>query len=157
MRVIAFITEPRVIRRIVDHLRQRERGPRPPPRRGVPDRGWTSCGEWVPVSYLDERAAEELFRHKVLVLLRRRGLLSQERLLRSQPGLRASWGRKVEGAGALVCYEGLDWRFLLARGGSHLGRQSTTECWLFEDLATRLVRRQVIRGWVPRRLGSSFL
>ena len=35
MRVIAFITEPRVIRRILDHLRQRERGPRPPPRRAV--------------------------------------------------------------------------------------------------------------------------
>ena len=35
MRVIAFITEPRVIRRILDHLRQRERGPRPPSRRAV--------------------------------------------------------------------------------------------------------------------------
>ena len=30
--------------------------------------------------YVDERAAEELFRHKVLGLLRRRGLLSQERI-----------------------------------------------------------------------------
>jgi hypothetical protein len=47
--------------------------------------GWTDSGEWVPVPYVDERAAEELFRHKVLALLRRRGLLSQERieLLRS--------------------------------------------------------------------------
>ena len=47
--------------------------------------GWTSSGEWIPVPYVDERAAEELFRHKVLALLRRRGLLSEERieLLRS--------------------------------------------------------------------------
>ncbi len=42
--------------------------------------GWTSSGEWVPVPYVDERAAEELFRHKVLALLRRRGLLSEERI-----------------------------------------------------------------------------
>jgi diadenosine tetraphosphate (Ap4A) HIT family hydrolase len=42
--------------------------------------GWTGSGEWVPVPYVDERAAEELFRHKVLGLLRRRGLLSQERI-----------------------------------------------------------------------------
>ncbi len=32
------------------------------------------------VPYVDEAAAEELFRHKVLALLRRRGLLSQERI-----------------------------------------------------------------------------
>jgi hypothetical protein len=32
------------------------------------------------VAYVDERAAEELFRHKVLGLLRRRGLLSPERI-----------------------------------------------------------------------------
>ncbi len=30
--------------------------------------------------YVDERAAEELLRHKVLGLLRRRGLLSEERI-----------------------------------------------------------------------------
>jgi len=42
--------------------------------------GWTDSGEWVPVPYVDERAAEELFRHKVLSLLRRRGLLSEERI-----------------------------------------------------------------------------
>lgn len=41
--------------------------------------GWTASGEWVPVPYVDEGAAERLFRHKVLALLRRRGLLSQER------------------------------------------------------------------------------
>jgi hypothetical protein len=42
--------------------------------------GWTDSGEWVPVPYVDERAAEKLFRHKVLRLLRRRGLLSQDRI-----------------------------------------------------------------------------
>ena len=42
--------------------------------------GWHATGEWIPVAYVDERAAEELFRHKVLALLRRRGLLSQERI-----------------------------------------------------------------------------
>lgn len=42
--------------------------------------GWTGSGEWIPVPYVDERAAEELFRHKVLGMLRRRGLLSQERI-----------------------------------------------------------------------------
>ena len=33
MRVIAFITEPRVVRRIVDHLRKRDTPARPPPPR----------------------------------------------------------------------------------------------------------------------------
>jgi Putative transposase len=42
--------------------------------------GWTASGEWIPVPYVDEGAAERLFRHKVLALLRRRGLLSQERI-----------------------------------------------------------------------------
>ena len=42
--------------------------------------GWTGSGEWLPVPYVDEGSAEELFRHKVLGLLRRRGLLSQERI-----------------------------------------------------------------------------
>ena len=50
--------------------------------------GWTSCGEWIPVPYVDERAAEELFRHKVLGLLRGQGLLSQERI-----DLLESWRR----------------------------------------------------------------
>ena len=30
--------------------------------------------------YLDEGSAEKLFRHKILTLLRRRGLLSEERI-----------------------------------------------------------------------------
>ncbi len=42
--------------------------------------GWTACGEWIPLPYVDEAAAEKLLRHKVLALLRRRGLLSQERI-----------------------------------------------------------------------------
>jgi hypothetical protein len=42
--------------------------------------GWTSSGEWVPVPYMGEGAAEELFRHKVPGLLRRRGLVSEERI-----------------------------------------------------------------------------
>ena len=50
--------------------------------------GWTSSGEWIPVPYVDERAAEELFRHKVLRLLRRRGLVSEERI-----DLLLSWRR----------------------------------------------------------------
>jgi hypothetical protein len=42
--------------------------------------GWTTSGEWIPLAYVDEGAAEKLFRHKVLALLRRRGLLSEERI-----------------------------------------------------------------------------
>jgi len=49
--------------------------------------GWTRSGEWIPVPYVDEGAAEELFRHKVLALLRGRGLLSEERI-----DLLLSWG-----------------------------------------------------------------
>jgi hypothetical protein len=36
MRVVSFITDPGVVRRIVDHLRKRERVSRPPPRIGQP-------------------------------------------------------------------------------------------------------------------------
>jgi hypothetical protein len=34
MRVIGFITEPSVIKRILDHIRKRTRASRPPPRIG---------------------------------------------------------------------------------------------------------------------------
>jgi hypothetical protein len=44
----------------------------------VSRRGFSACGEWIPLPYVDEAAAEKLFRHKVLALLRRSGLLSQE-------------------------------------------------------------------------------
>jgi hypothetical protein len=45
-----------------------------------PRGGWTASGEWIPLPYVDEGVAEKLFRHEVLTLLRRRGLLSQERI-----------------------------------------------------------------------------
>jgi hypothetical protein len=48
-------------------------------------------------AYVDEGAAERLFRHKVLALLRRRGLLSQERI-----ELLLSWRR----SGGRVLQEG---------------------------------------------------
>ena len=41
--------------------------------------GWTRDWQWVPVPYVDEHAAELLFRHKVLRLLQDTGLLSEER------------------------------------------------------------------------------
>ncbi len=41
--------------------------------------GWTRDWQWVPVPYVDEHAAELLFRHKVLRLLQGAGLLSEER------------------------------------------------------------------------------
>ncbi len=41
--------------------------------------GWTRDWQWVPVPYVDEHAAELLFRHKVLRLLQGAGLLSDER------------------------------------------------------------------------------
>jgi len=50
--------------------------------------GFSASGEWIPVPYVDEGAAEKLFRHKVLALLRRRGLLSEERI-----ALLLSWRR----------------------------------------------------------------
>jgi hypothetical protein len=31
--------------------------------------GWTHSGEWLPIGYVDENAAELLFRHKVIRLL----------------------------------------------------------------------------------------
>ena len=42
--------------------------------------GWTPCEEWILLPYVDEAAAVRLFRHKVLALLRGRGLLSKERI-----------------------------------------------------------------------------
>ncbi len=41
--------------------------------------GWTSSGDWVPVPYIDTSAAEKLFRHKVLRIRQRAGLLDEER------------------------------------------------------------------------------
>ncbi len=41
--------------------------------------GWTGSGEWVPVPYVSPSAAERLFRHKVISLLQRTGLLDENR------------------------------------------------------------------------------
>ncbi len=46
----------------------------------APRGGWSSSGEWVPVPYIDPKAAELLFRHKVLRLLKDFGLVSNERI-----------------------------------------------------------------------------
>jgi hypothetical protein len=42
--------------------------------------GWDRQGRWVPVPFVDTVAAERLFRHKVIALLRDEGLLSEERI-----------------------------------------------------------------------------
>ncbi len=41
---------------------------------------WDAHGRWLAVPYVDTAAAETLFRHKALRLLKRRGLLSDERI-----------------------------------------------------------------------------
>jgi ribosomal protein S27E len=45
----------------------------------VPRGGWDSDGAWAPVPYIDNDAAERLFRGKVLSFLTRERLLSEER------------------------------------------------------------------------------
>ena len=41
--------------------------------------GWTRDWEWIPLAYVDEHAAELLYRHKVMRLLQDVGLLTEER------------------------------------------------------------------------------
>jgi len=41
---------------------------------------WDAQGRWLPVPYIDTAVAEKLFRHKTLLLLKRRDLLSDERI-----------------------------------------------------------------------------
>ncbi len=41
--------------------------------------GWTGSGQWVPVPHVSPSAAETLFRHKVIRLLQREGLLDEDR------------------------------------------------------------------------------
>jgi hypothetical protein len=41
--------------------------------------GWTRDWQWFPLAYVDERAAELLFRHKVMRMLQGEGLLTEER------------------------------------------------------------------------------
>ena len=42
--------------------------------------GWNASGKWIPVPYVNTRKAEELFRHRVLRLLKDKGLLNEERI-----------------------------------------------------------------------------
>jgi hypothetical protein len=42
--------------------------------------GWDRSGTWHGVAYVDQTAAELLFRHKVVKLLRQEGLLSEKRI-----------------------------------------------------------------------------
>ncbi len=41
--------------------------------------GWTRDWEWVPLAYVNESAAELLYRHKVMRMLQEEGLLTEER------------------------------------------------------------------------------
>ncbi len=41
--------------------------------------GWSAERDWLPVAFVDEHAAELLFRHKVIRLLQDEGLLTRER------------------------------------------------------------------------------
>jgi hypothetical protein len=41
--------------------------------------GWTRDWQWIPLAYVDEHAAQLLFRHKVMRLLQGVGLLTEER------------------------------------------------------------------------------
>ncbi len=41
---------------------------------------WDAQGQWFPVPYLDTNAAEKLFAHKILLLLKSKALLSEERI-----------------------------------------------------------------------------
>ncbi len=42
--------------------------------------GWNKAGQWVAVPYVDAKAAELLLRHKVVSLLRRAGVIDEERI-----------------------------------------------------------------------------
>lgn len=42
--------------------------------------GWNRAGAWHPVPYVDTRAAETIFRHKVISFLAAEGLLNEERI-----------------------------------------------------------------------------
>ena len=42
--------------------------------------GWAASGEWVPVPYVSSSAVAPRFRHKVIRLLRRAGLLDEDRI-----------------------------------------------------------------------------
>jgi hypothetical protein len=42
--------------------------------------GWTAEGQWIAVPHVDPKAAELVFRHKVLSMLRNAGLIDEERI-----------------------------------------------------------------------------
>ena len=46
----------------------------------APRGGWNRDGEWIPIPYLDTKAAELLFRTKVLDFLKAEGLLTEQRI-----------------------------------------------------------------------------
>jgi hypothetical protein len=64
--------------------------PHPHQHARVSREGWTASGEWIPLPYVDPKAAEGWFRHKRLRLLRRKQRLSQERLEKEDPLLGAA-------------------------------------------------------------------
>lgn len=42
--------------------------------------GWTKADVWIPVAYVDTKPAELLFRHKVFSLLRKAGVIDEDRI-----------------------------------------------------------------------------
>ena len=46
---------------------------------------WDAQGQWIPVPYIDTIAAEKLFRHKIIRLLKSKDLLSDERIELLEP------------------------------------------------------------------------
>jgi hypothetical protein len=94
--------------------------------------GWTGSGEWVPVPYVDEGAAEELFRHKVMGLLRRRRLPSSyPRCTRRPSQGRVSSGRDATAKGAGTHMSGSlenpgRFRLIVPGGGTASGHRSGT-------------------------------
>jgi Putative transposase len=99
--------------------------------------GWTASGEWIPVPYVDEGAAERLFRHKVLALLRRRGLLSQERI-----ELLLSWRRSFSIHNRVYVPPGDSQG--LGPAGLHLGGSPLPLSWSARDRPARFRKNKVL-------------
>jgi len=95
--------------------------------------GWDRDGTWHPVPYLDEHAAERLFRHKVIKLLRDAGLLDQRRI-----ELLLSW--KHTG--------------FSARGETHIG---PTDRKMLEVVARYLLRCPISLARLVWREGASIV
>ncbi len=101
--------------------------------------GWDGEGTWVPVPYVDAKAAELLFRHKVIALLRDEELLSEERI-----ELLLSWQNTGRPARDSRSIARSPWGRTMLRAPSGL-------------LATCFVRRSVSSGcpWTPMALFST--